>query len=104
MNLSNNRFQVFFDSPVYTELKNSLYNYRLRKNAVSRHLIGVSGRILEIGSGMSPMVAERESVVYTDLSFSALSLLRRSTPKGWHVVADAIKLPFKHGAFQNTVC
>lgn len=99
-----NRFQAFFDSPVYTGLKNSLYNYRLRKTAVSRRLRGAEGLILEIGSGISPMIAGNGSVVYTDLSFSAIRLLRGSTPKEMYVVADATRLPFKDASFQSAVC
>jgi hypothetical protein len=77
MSIENNRFQAFFESSVYTDLKNLLYNYRLRKRSVSRHLRRVRGPILEIGSGLSPMITGCDStVVYTDLSLSALWALR----------------------------
>ncbi len=105
MSIEINRFQVFYESSFYSGLKNLLYNYRLRKRSVTRHLRGACGPILEIGSGLSPMITGcASSVVYTDLSFSALWLLRHQNPNGLYVVADANCLPFASEAFQNTVC
>lgn len=102
-NSSDNRFQVFFETPAYTDLKNLLYNYRLRKRRVAERVSG-DGRILEVGSGLSPMIGAGRNVTYSDLSFTAMSALRKMTGKGFHVVADAGRLPFKSGAFQYAVC
>lgn len=102
-NSSDNRFQVFFEAPAYTDLKNLLYNYRLRKRSVAAHVCG-GGRILEVGSGLSPMIGADRTVVYSDLSFTAMSAMRKSTGEGCHVVADAGRLPFKAGAFSYAVC
>ena len=104
MSIPRNRFQVFFKAPAYTDLKNLIYNYRLRKRSVARHLSVALGKTLEIGSGISPMVSDRRSVVYTDLSFSALDRLRQTNPQGWHVAADATRLPFKAEVFRGAVC
>lgn len=100
---SDNRFQVFFETPAYIDLKNLLYNYRLRKRHVAKQVSG-GGRILEVGSGLSPMIGADHNVTYSDLSFTAMRALRKSTGKGYHIVADAGNLPFKAGAFQYAVC
>lgn len=98
-----NRFEDFFATQAYIELKNSLYNYRLRKFSVSRQVKNKNGLTVEIGSGISPMIGETKSVVYTDLSFSALNQLRRFNQNSHCVVADANKLPFKTGSVENVI-
>ena len=62
------------------------------------------GLILEVGSGLSPMITRTNSVVYSDISFSALQILRRRHGKGYHVVADGMHLPFKSNVFDQTIC
>ena len=100
-----NRFEDFFSDDFYVLLKNSLYNYRLRKSAVGRCVrCGENARILEVGSGLSPMLEGDSRVVYSDLSFSALKSLRRGQKGGAYVEADALRLPFKTGAFPTVVC
>jgi len=104
MKRSKNRFEDFFATQAYIELKNSLYNYRLRKFSVSRQVKNENGLTVEIGSGISPMIEGTESVVYTDLSFSALNQLRQFTSNSQCVVADATKLPFKTDSVKNVIC
>jgi SAM-dependent methyltransferase len=100
-----NRFEDFFAEPAYVDLKNHLYNYLLRKRAVNRCLPGLEpGRILEVGSGLSPMVTHSERVVYSELSFRALRVLRTIQPRGLFVVADATRLPFKPDLFATVIC
>lgn len=102
--ISSNRFDAFFDSERYIALKNHLYNYRLRKRAVERALSDEAMTMaLEVGSGISPVLTITERIVYTDLSFSAINMLRQSRQKGWYVVADAMHLPFKEGSFSHVV-
>lgn len=59
--------------------------------------------ILEIGSGISPMITQPRRIIYTDLSFNALSLLKKNG-NGWHIVADGTMLPFKMNVFSHAVC
>ncbi len=100
-----NRFEEFFADRTYVGLKNHLYNYRLRRQAISRYL-GVEGEgyLLEVGSGLSPMVTGSRRAVYSDLSFSALKVLHKAQPRGLFVVADATALPFKTASFSQVVC
>ncbi|MDA8124822.1 MAG: methyltransferase domain-containing protein [Deltaproteobacteria bacterium] len=100
-----NRFEEFFADRAYVTLKNLLYNYRLRKRAVHACRRGLkAGRILEVGSGLSPMVTDMQDIVYSELSFLALQSLRHSGLQGFYVVADAMNLPFKPGVFAQAVC
>ncbi len=100
-----NRFDDFFQEPVYLSLKNLLYNYQVRKRAVREQLRRSNdGMTLEVGSGISPISPVTERTVYTELSFSALRFLKERQGEGQYVVADATMLPFKGRVFQNVVC
>ena len=102
--LQNNRFQDFFEETQYTALKNYLYNYLLRKKVVEDNLEGESLELLlEVGSGISPVMTRTSRIVYSDLSFTAIQTLKQSLGKGWFVVADGLHLPFKSGAFSHTI-
>lgn len=99
-----NRFEVFFEEDGYLVLKNHLYNYQLRKRAVEKHLEAAApGITLEVGSGISPVSTNREHVVYSDLSFSAMRILKHTHGRGAYVVADSMHLPFKDEMFSQTV-
>ena len=79
MNHSNaNRSQDFFEEKKYTLLKNYLYNYRLRKMAVEKSLDQENIKlILEVGSGISPVMTGTRDIIYSDLSFAAIRLLKQ---------------------------
>jgi SAM-dependent methyltransferase len=99
-----NRFQDFFEDEAYVALKNYLYNYLLRKRAVEKAMQDEEkGIVLEIGSGISPVLTSWDRVVYSDLSFSALRQSRRLQGKGHYVVADGMNLPFKANAFSHAI-
>ena len=99
------RFHEFFAQPRYVTLKNYLYNYQLRKRAIENALAQESHElILEIGSGLSPVMTKADRIVYSELSFRGLRHLKGIHGKGWYVVADATRLPFKDAAFSHTVC
>ncbi len=101
---SDNRFQDFFEDEKYVALKNYLYNYLLRKRAVEKAMLNENKNVvLEIGSGISPVLTSWNRVVYSDLSFSALRQLRRLQGKGHYVVADGMNLPFKADAFSHAI-
>jgi SAM-dependent methyltransferase len=60
--------------------------------------------ILEVGSGLSPMMDDSERSVYSELSFPALLTLKRRQGGGYFVVADTTHLPFKAGSFSQVIC
>ncbi|MBN1615497.1 MAG: methyltransferase domain-containing protein [Deltaproteobacteria bacterium] len=100
-------FQDLFADERYILLKNHLYNYLVRKRAIKRALRDVQTRyVLEIGSGLSP-IAEKgpgATIVYSDLSFEALRILKRNRVEGLPVAADGMELPFRDGTFGVAVC
>jgi ubiquinone/menaquinone biosynthesis C-methylase UbiE len=102
---SENRFEDFFADDAYVSLKNHLYNYLLRRRAV-RKCMHFQKRelILEVGSGLSPMMDDSERIVYSELSFPALRTLKKRQGRGHFVVADATHLPFKDGSFSQVIC
>ena len=98
-------FGSLFENENYVLLKNYLYNYLLRKKAVERNItIGNQGFILEVGSGLSPMVTNTNTVVYSELSLEALRILKRGHSRGSYVAANGMQLPFKTGVFAQTIC
>ena len=106
MNLSGgNRFEDFFADDAYVSLKNHLYNYLLRRRAIRKCMqFQKRDLILEVGSGLSPMMDDSERIVYSELSFPALRTLKRRQGRGYFVVADATHLPFKAGSFSQVIC
>jgi len=99
-----NRFQDFFEDEKYVALKNYLYNYLLRKRAVEKAMLNENkGIVLEIGSGISPVLTSWDRVVYSDLSFSALRTLKQIHAKGYYVVADGMSLPFRADSFSHAI-
>lgn len=99
------RFQDFFANESYVALKNGLYNYLVRKWAIENRLMREDPKlVLEVGSGLSPIVTRSDRVVYSELSYQGLWNLRRNQPGGWHVVADCTRLPFKSNSFSHAVC
>ena len=100
-----NRFEDFFADDAYVSMKNLLYNYLLRKRTIRKCMLKQErGLILEVGSGLSPMVTDSDNVVYSDLSFTALRTLKSRQGKGFFVTADAMHLPFKSGSFSKVIC
>lgn len=99
------RFEEFFVADTYIALKNYLYNYLERKRAINRVLSNEDlDLILEVGSGLSPIVTDRPNIIYSELSFRALQTLRRLNGTGKYVVADGTQLPFRTGALSHVIC
>lgn len=100
-----NRFADFFKEGKYLILKNHLYNYLLRKRAIEKCLRQESpALILEVGSGISPVATLFNRTVYSDLSYEAIKILKRTQKTGYYVVADGMHLPFKSNAFSHIIC
>ena len=98
-------FSSLFENENYVLLKNYLYNYLLRKKAVEKNItVGKQGFVLEVGSGLSPMVTNTNTVVYSELSLEALRILKGRQSRGSYVAADGMRLPFKTGIFDQTIC
>lgn len=99
-----NRFQDFFEDGTYIALKNYLYNYLLRKRAVEKAMRAeAKDLVLEIGSGISPVLTSWDRMVYSDLSAQAMDELKKTQGKGQYVVADATRLPFADCSFSHVI-
>jgi len=84
-----NSFQELFKDKKYISVKNYLYNYLLRKRAIKKCLKDDHPDLmLEVGSGISPLVTDRSNIVYSDISFEAISILKRTLARGYYVVAE----------------
>jgi SAM-dependent methyltransferase len=100
-----NQFADLFKEGKYVTLKNYLYNYLLRKRAIAKCLQQLSPvSILEIGSGISPVVTKFKHIVYSDLSYEAIKILKQIQKTGYYVVADGMHLPFKSNFFSHVIC
>lgn len=100
-----NRFTEFFKEDKYLFLKNHLYNYLLRKRAIEKCLRQETPVfILEVGSGISPIITKFNRTVYSDLSYEAVKILKQTQKSGYYVVADAMHLPFKSNVFSHIIC
>jgi SAM-dependent methyltransferase len=100
-----NRFEDFFKEGRYLILKNHLYNYLLRKRAIEKCLRQERpALILEVGSGISPVVTKFNCTIYSDLSYEAVKLLKQIQKTGYYVVADGMHLPFKTNGFSHIIC
>jgi len=98
---TDNRFQDFFEEDKYIFLKNELYNYLLRKRAVEKYIQSQAVELaLEVGSGISPVMTKTSRIIYSDLSLTALQILKRTLTSGSFIVADGMNLPFKSGVFR----
>jgi ubiquinone/menaquinone biosynthesis C-methylase UbiE len=100
-----NIFEDLFEKDFYVDLKNHLYNYRVRKRALRRVFTKEGGGFtLEAGCGISPILSSSNQIIYSDLSLRALQILRSTRYGRWMVVADAMNLPFRAGAFERIIC
>ena len=102
-----NRFEDFFAARRYATLKNLLYNYRIRR-ALVRKILDENGKckgpVLEVGSGISPLLVSDAGTIQSDLSLNAMTMLKSANPAVKTVVADVTDLPFKSGIFQFVIC
>jgi len=102
--INENRFDDFFENEKYVALKNYLYNYLIRRRAVEKVMQKEKKElVLEIGSGISPVLTSWDRIVYSDLSASALAMLKKIHGKGQYVVADAMNLPFDADSFSHVI-
>lgn len=98
-------FQQFFKEDKYLSLKNYLYNYLLRKRAIGKCLKNDCRELmLEVGSGITPLVTDAGNIVYSDISFEAISILKQTRVKGYYVVAAGTHLPFKANTYSHVIC
>ncbi len=100
-----NIFEDLVERDFYVDLKNHLYNYRIRKKILRKIFIKEErGLTLEAGCGISPILPSSDQIIYSDISLRALQILKSSRYEGRMVVADAMALPFRSDLFQHVIC
>jgi len=98
-------FLKFFKNRNYLKLKNSLFNYRLRKHIFKQELqnhIKDNLKLLEIGSGVSPITNNLPNAVYSELSHVAVEYLKK-TLKYNSVQDDITKSNFNKNQFDIVI-
>lgn len=106
----NNEFGRFFYTDSYIQLKNHLFNYRLRKNYIkevfSRFFKGKSTKkgfsIIDIGSGISPVTPLPGKTRFIELEKEAVDFLRKKNLDAMQ--GDITKLKLKSNSVDFIVC
>jgi ubiquinone/menaquinone biosynthesis C-methylase UbiE len=96
---SPNRFDDFFRDEVYLSLKSSLFNYRLRKWKIAKH-VPDTGSILDIGSGTAPVSPDLQRTVVADVSEEAM----RNVECASKVVTSITAMSFDTASFDCILC
>ncbi len=99
--LSENRFDVFYREKGYAALKRSLFNYRLRKWKIRKH-VPATGLILDIGSGIAPMSPDLGRTVLADISAEAMRTI--DLPVREKLVMSVTDISFGASAFNCIIC
>lgn len=96
------RFDEFYENSNYIGHKRLLFNYLLRKTIVQRYLRGSDPPILDVGSGIAPMVPNPSGVVLSDMSTPGMRIMRR---EGYDcAVLDLEGLGLRSDSVQAIVC
>jgi len=104
VNQTDNPFEGLFADPLYLELKNHLYNYMRRREEIAPFLAGDCGRILEIGSGVSPIAGDVGNVIFSDLEYEAMRCLKRRQGTRFNIVSSAAALATRSGSVRTVIC
>jgi len=97
-------FERLFHNQLYLEFKNHTYNYRLRKDAIQAVLNPALQPILEVGSGVSPILAPVDEVMHSDISFQAVRHLLQHGGTRNPLVCEADRIPLANRSVGAIVC
>ena len=99
--LSENPFDDLCREKGYLSLKRSLFNYRLRKWKISKHVPPL-GLILDVGSGVAPVSPDLKRTVLADISEEAMrSIDLRVKEK---LVTSVTDMCFEAASFDCILC
>jgi SAM-dependent methyltransferase len=96
-------FEDLFHDPTYLAFKNDLYNYNMRRKAIRRQTDFAQAPILEVGCGVSPVLPPQTSVIHSDVSAAAMSLLRNNGSARAAMALDATSIPVADGSIGTLV-
>lgn len=101
---SPNKFDEFFKYDLYLEFKNSTSNYIHRKRMIGKEISNLrsNGIVLDIGTGVSPMVNINENIILGDISIHSMRVMK---DKGVNCsVLDVTKLGLKNNSIDTVIC
>jgi SAM-dependent methyltransferase len=99
--ISDNRFDGLYREKGYLSLKRSLFNYRLRKWKISKH-VPPTGLILDVGSGVAPSSPDLKRTVLADISEEAMRGI--DLPVKEKLVMSVTDMSFEKGSFDCILC
>ena len=104
--MSSNPFESFFQDPIYLKFKNQLYNYRLRRKRIRKHLnrLDPNSKILEIGSGVSVMADGFPNTLFSDIEADAIHYLKKSKIADHAFITCITSIAIKTESVDAVVC
>ncbi|HXK61100.1 MAG TPA: class I SAM-dependent methyltransferase [Acidobacteriota bacterium] len=95
-------FDSFYQNPNYIQYKRHLFNYQLRRRIIQKRLRGCGVPILDIGSGIAPMVSAGPGTILSDMSVPGMRLMKG---EGYLcTVLDIQHLGLRTASFRTIVC
>lgn len=95
-------FDAFYENPNYIQYKRLLFNYQLRKAIIERYLPGCAKPVLDIGSGIAPMVPPGSGMFLSDMSVPGMRIMKA---EGYRcTVLDIQQLGLQSASFKTIVC
>lgn len=95
-------FDAFYENPNYIHHKRMLFNYLLRKGIIERYLPDCGKPVLDIGSGIAPMVPAGPRMFLSDMSVPGMRIMKN---EGYLCsVLDIQRLGLRSASFQTIVC
>lgn len=95
-------FEIFYQNANYRRHKRLLFNYLLRKAVISAQLTASGKRILDVGSGIAPMIPVLPGGLLGDTSPTGMRIMRE---EGYRcAVLDLTHLGLRSGSFDTVVC
>ncbi len=95
-------FDAFYENPNYIQYKRLLFNYLLRKGIIEQYLPDCGKPILDIGSGIAPMVPAGAAMFLSDMSVPGMRIMK--TEGYLCSVLDIQRLGLRSGSFKTVVC
>ncbi|MFB3904750.1 MAG: class I SAM-dependent methyltransferase [Acidobacteriota bacterium] len=95
-------FDSFYGNPNYIHHKRMLFNYLLRKGIIERYLRDCEKPVLDIGSGIAPMVPAGPRMFLSDMSVPGMRIMKA---EGYLCsVLDIQRLGLRSSSFKTIVC
>lgn len=108
--MTSNKFGRFFYSPSYIKMKNLLFNYQFRKWIISKYFFNYFNKsnnfkklkIIDIGSGISPVTPIPSQTIFVDLEKEAVDIMKK---KGFNsIIGDITKIPLEKNQYDLVLC